>query len=344
MKKLIIIPLLLFAVTVSAQQYYNYSQYNRNIITYNPAFTGIEGYLDINGSWRKQWDGQKGAPEVFSLSAHGRLRDDNRDNRKPPYSLRISNSERYNALASDTAWRENSPHAIGGYMIADRYEINDYSLFLTYAYHLRVSSDWTLAAGAAVGAENTQLPDYLALQEGDPLLRALGDNGETRFDFNLGLAFYSRRFFIGYGATQLSRKKLFDVQGENLDGTTFSNELLSMRVHHMVNLGYRIRVSPSVEVYPNAQLRYVDGAPISIDGTLKGRFSDVLMAGLTLRFDGNENVAGAGMIGFTLDKWNFSYSYDYPFNDLKHTSMGSHEISVGLSLYKLYEHPAKFLW
>lgn len=344
MKNLLIIPLLLIAVTASAQQYYNYTQYNRNVITYNPAFTGIEGYLDINGSWRKQWVGQTGNPEVFSLSAHGRLREDSRDRKTPPYSLRISDPDRYNDLASDTTWRENSPHAIGGYMIADRYEVNDYSLFLTYAYHLRVSSDWTLAAGAAIGAENTQLPDYLVRDQGDPRLTALRDNGETRFDFNLGLTFYSRRFFIGYGATQLSRKSLFDVQGETLDGTTFSSTLLSMKVHHMVNLGYRIRVAPTVEVYPNAQLRYVDGAPVSVDATLKGRFADVLMAGLTLRFDGNDNVAGAGMVGFTLDKWNFGYSYDYPFNDLKYTSAGSHEISVGLSLYKLYEHPAKFLW
>lgn len=337
----------MIAVTVSAQQYYNYSQYNRNIITYNPAFTGIEGYLDINGSWRKQWVGQVGNPEIFSLSAHGRLRNDKESSRKPPYSLRLSDPDRYESLGSDTTWRQNSRHAIGGYMLADRYEINDYGIFLTYAYHLPVSSDWTLTAGAAVGAENTQLPDYVVLDEGDPRFRALSqiDNGETRFDFNLGLVLYSNRFFLGYGATQLSRKDLYSVDGSDIDGTSpFSSTLLSLKIHHMFNIGYRIRVSPQLELYPNAHVRYVDGAPVSADATLKARLSDVFMLGGTFRFDGNENVAGTGMVGFTLDKWNFSYAYDYPLNDLSNSSRGTHELTLGLSLYKLYEHPANFLW
>lgn len=344
MKKLIIIPLLLFGITAFGQQYYNFSQYNRNVITYNPAFTGIEGYLDINGSWRKQWDGMKGAPEIFTLSGHARLRTDGKYNRKPPYSLRISNSDEYDALASDTTWRENSRHAVGAYLVADRYEINDYSMFLTYAYHLPLSSEWTVSAGAALGVENTQLPDYTVIDPGEPILNSGLDNGETRFDFNLGLVFYTNRFFLGYGATQLSMQDLYEIDIENQNGSVTSRSLLTMKVHHLLNIGYRLRVSPSVEIYPNTQVRYVDGSPVSVDGTLKGRFSDVLMLGLTLRFDGNDNVAGAGMIGFTLDKWNFSYSYDYPLNELNNTSMGTHEVTVGLSLYKLYQHPAKFLW
>ena len=340
MKKLLIIPLLLIVGTATSQQFYNYSQYNRNAITYNPAFTGIEGYLDINGAWRKQWDGQKGAPEVFTLSAHGRLRRDAKYDRKPPYSLRISNSDRYGDLGSDSTWRENAPHAVGAYVIADRYEINDYSFFLTYAYHLRLSSHWTASVGAAAGAENTQLPDYVVLDPDDPTVNNFLDNGETRFDFNLGVALYSNRFFFGYGATQLSRKDLYTTDlaagGES--------SLLSMKIHHFVNLGYRIRVARGFELYPNTQVRYVNGAPISFDATLKGRFSDVVMTGVTLRFDRNDNVAVAGMIGFTLDKWNFAYAYDYDLNDIGNTSMGSHEVTLGLSLYKLYDHPANFLW
>lgn len=347
MKKLIILILLISTGTVaSAQQYYNFTQFNRNAITYNPAFTGIEGYLDINGSWRKQWDGQEGAPEIFALSAHARLRTDNRYDRKPPYSLRISNPDKYKKLMEDSTWRENSPHAIGGYIVADRYEINDYSIFVNYAYHLQLTPDWTLSAGAAVGAENTQLPNFITIDERDPVFRALNqiDDGETRFDFNLGLVLYSNRFFVGYGISQLTRQDLYDYNVSNIDGSPFTGTLLSMRVHHMFNVGYRIRVSPTVEIYPNAHVRYVDGAPLSMDASFKTRFHDVFMIGGTFRFDGNDNVAGAGMIGFTLDKWNFSYSYDYPLNNLNETSMGTHEVTVGLSLYKLYDHAANFLW
>lgn len=352
MKKLIIIPLLLMAVTVSAQQFYNYSQYNRNIIAYNPAFTGIEGFLDINGSWRKQWDGHEDAPEIFTLSAHGRLREDNRYDRKPPYSLRVSNPDAYDRLESDTAWRENSPHAVGGYLVADRHEINAYALYLTYAYHLRLSSEWTAAAGVGVGVQNTQLPEFTALDPGDPVLNAMAEmDGETRFDFNLGLTVYTRRFFIGYAATQLSQKDLFEYTVENPndpDGAPLKGELLNIKVHHMFNLGYRMRISPRVEFYPNTMIRYVDGSPINVDATAKFRFSDVLMVGATWRFDFNdledEDIAIAGMVGFTMDKWNFSYSYDYPLNELNNTSNGTHEVTVGVSLYKLYRHPADFLW
>ncbi|MGK7391798.1 MAG: PorP/SprF family type IX secretion system membrane protein [Candidatus Cyclobacteriaceae bacterium M2_1C_046] len=350
MKKLIIIPLLLMAITVSGQQFYNYSQYNRNIIAYNPAFTGIEGFMDINGSWRKQWDGFSEAPEIFTLSAHGRIRSDNRYDRKPPYSLRISNPDAYDVLETDSAWRENSPHAVGGYLVADRHEINSYALFLTYAYHLRLSREWTAAAGVGVGIQNTRLPEFTSLDPNDPVLMAMAEmDGETRFDFNLGLTLYTRRFFVGYSAVQLSQKDLFEYQVENpITGNIDEGALIDIRVHHIFNLGYRMRVSPTIEFYPNAIVRYVDGSPINVDATTKFRFLDKVMIGATWRFDFNEledeNIAVAGMVGFAMDKWNFSYSYDYPLNELTNTSNGSHEITVGLSLYKLYPHPADFLW
>lgn len=351
MKKLVILSLLLFiAGSVSAQQLYNYTQYNRNIIAYNPAFTGMEGFLDVNGSWRKQWDGHRQAPEIFTLSAHGRFKEDNKYDRKPPYSLRVSDPDLYDRLESDSAWQSYSPHAVGGYIIADRHEINDYSLFGSYAYHLRLSSDWTAAAGVSVGVENTRLAeDYYALDPSDPIVIAISQlDSETRFDFNVGLAFYSNRFFVGYAATQLSQQDVFEYEAQYPNGEVVSGELLEMKVHHMFNLGYRMRVSPAVEFYPNAMVRYVDGSPISVDATTKFRFSDLIMVGATWRWDVNElddeNIAIAGMVGASLDKWNFSYSYDYPLNELQNTSNGTHEVTVGLSLYKLYDHPANFLW
>ena len=65
---LLLLPLLLAAVPVLAQQQAQYSQYMNNNYILNPGATGVEDYIDVKLSYRTQWTGLEGAPKTYYLS------------------------------------------------------------------------------------------------------------------------------------------------------------------------------------------------------------------------------------------------------------------------------------
>ena len=56
--------------TVQAQQEAQFTQYNDNMLYYNPAYAGSRGYLEVAGIHRQQWIGIKGAPMSQTVSFH----------------------------------------------------------------------------------------------------------------------------------------------------------------------------------------------------------------------------------------------------------------------------------
>lgn len=56
--------------TLYAQQEAQFTQYNDNMLYFNPAYAGTRGYLEVTGVHRQQWAGIKGAPMSQTLSFH----------------------------------------------------------------------------------------------------------------------------------------------------------------------------------------------------------------------------------------------------------------------------------
>lgn len=68
---------MLMAVTlfsVTAQQEAQFTQYNDNMMYYNPGYTGSRGMLNVTGLHRSQWVGIDGAPMSQSIAIHSPLK------------------------------------------------------------------------------------------------------------------------------------------------------------------------------------------------------------------------------------------------------------------------------
>ncbi|MFP4089546.1 MAG: type IX secretion system membrane protein PorP/SprF [Cyclobacteriaceae bacterium] len=72
------------------QQSFRFSQYFQNPLTVNPAFAGVEGFVDLKIGYRQQWSGIEDAPETYFVSAHGALRKREQRFGYQQNSLRIS--------------------------------------------------------------------------------------------------------------------------------------------------------------------------------------------------------------------------------------------------------------
>ena len=62
--------LLFLPALIWGQQKPQYTQYIINNYIVNPAFTGIENYIDIKMGHRQQWVGLKGAPVTTYITLH----------------------------------------------------------------------------------------------------------------------------------------------------------------------------------------------------------------------------------------------------------------------------------
>jgi type IX secretion system PorP/SprF family membrane protein len=76
MKKLIFIPIFLFAFITKAQQLPQFTQYMFNQYAFNPAYSGVNKYWEATTLNRYQWIGITDAPRTFTLSAHGPLKNE----------------------------------------------------------------------------------------------------------------------------------------------------------------------------------------------------------------------------------------------------------------------------
>ena len=112
---------LLISNGLAAQQLGQHSQYQQNPFVLNPAAAGIEPYLDITLSYRKQWTGIEGSPQTYYASANTSLTKFKKPSYKPA-SLRISKPNRYNRYdpkrkLDRKSTRLNSSHQIISYAV-----------------------------------------------------------------------------------------------------------------------------------------------------------------------------------------------------------------------------------
>lgn len=327
----------LVSTGVNAQQTPQYSQFTRNALMYNPAFAGIEDYTDLNATVRKQWMGFNNAPQTYGLSIHGRLNKNYSLPGFPPYSLRISKPELYDRLAvKEEKGKKKTRHGLGGYLMGDKYgPIKTYSGMLTYAYHIPLGENftWSIGAGAGINHSDINIMELEVMNPEDVLYNSYAAEGasHTYFNMNLGTVLYGRNFFLSYASNQLLRNKMFD-------GVTQENKL---NIHHYGTAGLVLGVTNNIDLYPHAVVKYVDNAPVSIDGLLKARFGDLIWAGAGYRHD----EAVVGMLGFIINnKFNFGYSYDMTVNGLKNHNNGTHELSLSYMMFNRNNSAPRFLW
>ncbi len=318
---------LLLVFQSGAQQKPHYTQYILNQYILNPAITGIENYTDIKLSHRHQWVGIEDAPVTSYFTIHTPIGKTNYRTTATSFNVE-GNNPRGNSYWENYVAAEPH-HGVGLQIVNDRTgPIQNFSAYVTYAYHLGISARTSLSAGFGAGINRTSLDgSKLDITPVDPAVFNAGILNRMKPDIMAGLYLYSSDFFLGVSAQQVLPQRL-----------DFSNGVVetddSKRVPHLfATAGYRFLASEDFNITPSVMVKYLSNIPTQFDINTKVQYRDLLWVGAGYRYKDGFN----GMVGVNVsNKVNFGYSYDYTTSRLNNYSRGTHEFVLGFILGNSY--------
>lgn len=325
-----LIGLLFCCMCLQAQQKPHYTQYVLNQYVINPALTGIENYWDVKVSHRHQWVGFDGAPVTTYVTAHGPL--GKKDYRTSATSFRVPGQN----PRGKSYWEEYTAaaphHGIGLQVINDKTgPLNQFSTYVTYAYHIGISARTSLAAGFGAGFTNLSLNtsklDFGIVTPVDPAVFTSGEVNQFKPDFNAGLYLYSADYFIGLSAQQIIPQKV--KFSDNNVGTT-SGKFVP---HLFATAGYRFLLGEDFNFVPSVMVKYINPLPAQVEVNGKLQYQDQAWIGASYR----TGEGFAGMLGFNISNtFNVGYAYDYTTSRLSTVSKGTHELMLGFTIGNSY--------
>ena len=323
MKKFLFGCAMCISIISQAQQRPHYTQYILNNYIINPAVAGIENYTDIKISHRHQWVGIQDAPVTTYLTIHGSIGKE--DTRTNPMSY-VPEGENPRGKAYWENYEAAKPHhGWGVQVINDKTgPLNRFSAYATYAYHLGLTANTSLAAGFSLGVTNNSLNTNKLIFDNpiDPAVATSGYLNKVRPDVNFGLWLYSSDYFAGLSVLQVIPQ-----------GLEFAADTLKVKrksyPHMFLTGGYKLYAGEDVSIIPSVVLRYVDPLPLGVDINVKAQYRDRLWAGAGYRV--NDGISA--MVGLSISSvFNIGYSYDYTTSKLQSYSRGTHEIVIGFML------------
>ncbi len=277
---------------VSAQQEAQYSMYFFNPLMINPGYAGSQEALTITAMHRDQWTNFDGAPKTTGLSIHSPLRSPN-----VGLGLTVQNDE------------------IGANKTT--------SVFADFAYSIKLNQkNHRLAFGLKAGVDlfRTNYSNININDATDPVYLDGMNYSKTLFNVGGGLYYYGKRFYLGASVPTIIKNQYNVVAGQQ-----------AAQENHMYGFGgIVVKLSPAVNMRPSFVVKYVNNAPISVDGNLSFLFYDKLWIGGMYRVTQNFRIG---------------YAYDYTLNTIQKYSAGSHEIMLSYdfrSLSKGFKSPRYF--
>ena len=316
---------------VHAQQQGLYSNFLLNGYIYNPALAGIEDHLDVRTSFRRQWVNLPGSPTTMYGSINGAV------------NQKDLNKEELGSLpmrgASTIKFKNVVPkkmrHGVGAFFLSDNAGlITRNTISLGYACHIPLNQYYYLAAGANVGAHFFNLASPKLRDQGDDAFSGSQSFG-TIPDLQAGLYLYSENLQIGLSGTQLVANRMsFAAQNK-------SREFNNLTRHFFGTFSYRVPIDQDFDLLPVVIVRYTDNSPLSYEAGAKIRYRNTFWAGGTYRF----GAAATGMVGFSMYKFiDLGYAFDFTTNQIQTSSIGSHEIVLGLRLYNKKPNSSLKVW
>ncbi|MFZ1660190.1 MAG: type IX secretion system membrane protein PorP/SprF, partial [Flavobacteriales bacterium] len=192
------------ASTLHAQQLPQLSQYVSQDYLYNPAVAGSRPWFEVRSAHRNQWVGIQDAPRTFTLSA------------TTPIGQKMG---------------------VGGYIFTDNVGPTRRTGFqLSYAYHLKITSDIKLGLGVSFGMLQFLIDgSKIQFHEADDPLLDDQLRGSLMPDATFGAYLYHERWWFGATAPQLLRNRIwfFDQNDQSLS---------TLAAHYYAMGGYRIPI------------------------------------------------------------------------------------------------------
>jgi type IX secretion system PorP/SprF family membrane protein len=312
---------LVLSTLALGQQAPQFTQFMQAGAVYNPAFTGINPYADFKLGFRKQWMGIPNAPTTLFASFSGQF-----GTVEPTLSLPVRGRLASQFVTEKPKAKVGPKHALGGYIIADQTSPTSLNVGnLSYAVHIPLNEDLKLSVGAGLSVTQSSLNrDKLNVDlRQDPGI-GTGVSSKLNPDFNAGFLMHGKSFFAGYSANYLMRNEIYSLS----DNKTLVGQ---QKVHHYGLLGYKFAFNSDWYAVPGVLVKYVDGAPASMDVNIRMGYKELLWFGPSFR---NQDAISV-FAGFHASNFvSFSYAYDYTLSKLNTASTGSHEIILGLRLVR----------
>jgi type IX secretion system PorP/SprF family membrane protein len=326
-KKIIVFIINSFCLTVFAQQKPQYTQYILNNFVVNPALSGIENYWDVKISNRQQWTGIAGAPVTSYITFHAPIGKKDFKTNITSFEVPGQNPRGKNYWEEYTAAAPH--HGVGFVLVNDKTDfINRTTIQGTYAYHLGISTQTSLAAGFGAGITTVGL-DKSKIKFANPNDPGLASNtiGKLRPEISAGLWLYSKKYYLGLSAQNVIPQKFAWVDGDGVAGR--------LEPHFFLSGGYRFFLSDDVSILPSTMLiyQYNSTSAVSLNANVKAQYLDKVWLGTSYRFrDGFAAMAGLNISNTV----NIGYAYDYTTTRLGSFAKGTHEIIIGFLLKNTY--------
>lgn len=293
MKKGILIIMLaaFFTAWATAQTDPVSSQYMFNHMLYNPGSAGSSGMICATATNRQQWMGMEGAPSSTIFHVNAAVR---------PFNIRSG---------------------VGLTIISDQTGFdNDNSLLLTYSY-ITPLGNGNLGIGVNAGLLNKAIDPSWSIPSGDIFVPPTGDplipdskESHLAYDMSFGLFYQAVDYYAGLSATHLTEPKI-----KYTTATPF------VARQYYATAGYTLRLpDPNFELLPSA-FAFSDGKIFQLSVNTILRYNKKVWGGVSYR----AGDALSGMVGIELyNGIRIGYSYDFPMNDIRKATSGSHEFMI----------------
>ncbi len=277
--------LLVCSHSLMAQQNVQYTQYMYDGSLINPAYVGADEALSLTLVHRDQWNGIDGAPESQTFSGH-------------------------------TLFKKKQ---FGTGIIIHRESIGihkNLNAAANFAYHLPTGKNSYLSFGMQAGVFNRQ-SDYQAVQGNinDPSA-SINAYNETYFDASFGLYFRSKKFHMGYSASEILPRDYILGDTLNVNSDNFSHLVFSKLI---------IPISRNVDLTPSFLVKYYAGTPLSYDINLNTTIQQVISFGVSYRKD--ESVDFLVRLNLT-PQFQIGYAYDNPIGSVADFAKASNELML----------------
>jgi len=282
--------ILLFALSVKAQQDAMYSQYKFNTLAINPAYAGSRDLVSATVLVRSQWVGVEGAPETQTISLDMPFM-----NRKLGLGVQVFNDQ-----VGVTNLR-------GG--------------FMSFSYRIFMENS-TLAFGLQGGASHLQADlNSVDLGNPNPNQAFLQNTDEIFINLGTGIYFNTSNFYIGLSVPQLMKNKL---NNNNITAGT-NGQVDRQYLHLFAASGYVIELDENFKIVPSVLVKAIQGAPVQVDLNANFWVKDIFSVGAQYR---SSTSVAATMELQVSNQIRMGYSYDRTITKLANFRAGSHEIML----------------
>lgn len=299
----------LWLTTISyAQRQPLYSQFTFNKYLFNPAVAGSDNTTMIRASGYEQWLGFKGAPKFHTLSFDTRIF---MDSKKPRRNVK----KKFKFIKPGSV-------GAGAVIFNEKYGPLSYTgILATYAYHIKLGSR-QLSFGLSPMISNLNLSASDVVLPDEDFDDLLSGNKTSRWimDFDFGIYFQDKNYFAGYSIHNMSAAAL-------QWGGSGDYNFQYYRQHYLM-AGYKYLVNQDITLEPSVLVKIPEGAKSLVDISVRTTIKRDYWCGLAYKSSNILSVFG----GLQLDRYFFSYAFDYPMGSVRKYSYGSHEILLGIQL------------